>query len=164
MFCAPICLHIWQSGGDLAHCTCSSLLSDLLVLIGKDSSKQAQAQRSGCHTSVIQVERGRQCRLLFTASALPSPQTQCSLPSPPPPSSGYPWPLPWPGRVATEWALCLDPAISSQQTSEMWAGQGSGQRRRQKHGCLRHLGSQQLTEGPTQKRELKDGERDEHET
>lgn len=73
------------------------------------------------------------------ALALPFPQTQ---PSPPytlwvaPPTVGCPRLPAQPRGAVTEWALCLDRAISSQQTSEKRTGQGSGQRLRQKHGCL----------------------------
>ena len=151
VFCVQICLCVCEPGGDWTHYACSSLQSDLLVLIGKDSSNK--------HRGVVVTQAWHECREAGSAgcssrlqpSLFPNPALPASPPpwAPPP---GCPWPPAWPRRVATEWALCLDTAISSQRTSEMWAGQGSGQRRRQKHGCLRHLGSQQLTEGPTQRR------------
>lgn len=130
---------------------CLLILTEWLISANWEGQFK-QAQKSGCHTSVTWVQRGRQYRVLFSASALPFPKLSppCISSSLDPPPSCL-WPPAWPRRVATEWALCLDTAISSQRTSEMWAGQGSGQRRRQKHGCLRHLGSQQLTEGPTQR-------------
>lgn len=40
LFCAQICLRLCELGGDWAHYACSSLQSDLLVLIGKDSSNK----------------------------------------------------------------------------------------------------------------------------
>lgn len=44
------------------------------------------------------------------------PSLRLLLPGTPP---GSPWPPARPCKVATEWALCLDTAISSQRTSEM---------------------------------------------
>lgn len=158
LLCTNLFMCMW-TWGDWAHYACSSLQSDLLVLIGKDSSNK--------HRGVVVTQAWHECREAGSAGCSPLlqpslfPQTQPSLcpllsrhtpPNTHPAAPGCPRPLAWPHRVATEWALCLDTAISSQRTSEKWAGQGSGQRRRQKHGCLRHLGSQQLTEGPTQRR------------
>lgn len=146
VLCTNLFMPIW-TGGDWAHYACSSLQSDLLVLIGKDSSNK--------HRRVVVTQAWHECREAGSTGCSSQPQPKLSPPRissslDPPPSCL--WPPAWPRRVATEWALCLDTAISSQRTSEMWAGQGSGQRRRQKHGFLRHLGSQQLTEGPTQRR------------
>lgn len=143
VLCTNLFTHMWTRG-DWAHYACSSLQSDLLVLIGKDSSNK--------HRGVVVTQAWQECREAGSAGC--SSQLQPSLfPKPAPPATApnapsHPWPPAWPRRVDTEWALCPHTAISSQRTSEMWAGQGSGQRRRQKHGCLRHLGSQQLTEGP----------------
>lgn len=122
------------------------------MLIGKDSSNK--------HRGVVVTQTWQDCRVAALSSVLTplflppkrNPLCASSFSTPPYPAPGCPQPLAWPRRVATEWALCLDTAISSQRTSEKWAGQGSRQRRGQKHGCLRHLGSQQLTEGPIQRR------------
>lgn len=106
LVCFRVCVWVW------VDTLCLLILTESLISANWEGQFK-QAQRSGCHTSVTWVQRGRQCRVFCPAPAHPLP-----TPSSPGPL-GSPWPPAQHCRVATEWALCLDTAISSQQTSEM---------------------------------------------
>lgn len=149
LLCTNRFMRVWMWGW--LGTPCLLILTEWLISANWEGQFK-QAQRSGCHTSVTWVQRDRQWRLLQPSLF---PQTQPSLyalQSTPPPLLIVPGSRPGPAELSQSGALCLDGAISSQPTSEKRTGQGSGQRLRQKHGCLWHLGSQQLTEGPIQRR------------
>lgn len=93
------CMWVW---GDWAHYACSSLQSDLLVLIGKDSSNK--------HRGVVVTQAWHECRAAGSAGCSsqfqptlfpPNPALPVSPPPRTPPSPCWLSPAPRPGPA--EW-------------------------------------------------------------